>query len=92
MQHRIVSRDEWLIARKQHLENEKALTRLRDKLSAERRALPWVRVEKAYVFDAPGGASRLVWIADLLPHELADTIGAMITQAMAVMKTTLERR
>jgi predicted dithiol-disulfide oxidoreductase (DUF899 family) len=59
MQHLIVSRAEWLIARKQHLENEKALTRMRDKLSAERRALPWVRVDKEYAFDAPGGRETL---------------------------------
>ena len=40
MQHRIVSGDEWLTARKAHLAKEKELTRLRDQLSAERRALP----------------------------------------------------
>jgi predicted dithiol-disulfide oxidoreductase (DUF899 family) len=56
---RIVSRDEWLAARKAHLRNEKALTRLRDLVSAERRRLPWVRVEKAYVFDAPEGRLTL---------------------------------
>ena len=43
--HNIVSREEWVAARKAHLANEKELTRLRDKLSAERRALPWVRVK-----------------------------------------------
>jgi predicted dithiol-disulfide oxidoreductase (DUF899 family) len=43
---RIVSRDEWLEARKQLLSREKELTHLRDQLSAERRALPWVRIEK----------------------------------------------
>jgi predicted dithiol-disulfide oxidoreductase (DUF899 family) len=41
--HRIVSRDEWLAARKAHLRNEKALTRMRDLVAAERRALPWVK-------------------------------------------------
>ena len=51
MQHKVVSRDEWLIARKEHLEREKEFTRLRDQLSAERHALPWVKVEKNYVFD-----------------------------------------
>jgi len=54
-QHRIVSREEWLAARKSHLKNEKALTRLRDLVAAERRALPWVKVEKDYVFDTPDG-------------------------------------
>jgi len=60
MQHnRIVSRDEWLAARKQHLIKEKELTRLRDQLSAERRELPWVKVEKPYVFDGPDGKETL---------------------------------
>jgi predicted dithiol-disulfide oxidoreductase (DUF899 family) len=59
MQHKLVSRDEWLIARKAHLAREKELTRLRDQLSAERRELPWVKVEKPYVFDTPGGKRTL---------------------------------
>jgi predicted dithiol-disulfide oxidoreductase (DUF899 family) len=57
-----VSRDKWLIARKAHLEREKALTRLRDQVAAERRELPWVRIEKEYLFDAPSGK---VTLADL---------------------------
>ena len=44
--HKVVSREEWVAARKAHLANEKELTRLRDKLSAERRDLPWVKVDK----------------------------------------------
>ena len=65
MQHnRIVSRDEWLAARKQHLRKEKELTRLRDRLSAERRALPWVRIEKNYVFDTPEGTKTLADLFD----------------------------
>ena len=59
MQHRVVSRDEWLAARKAHLAKEKALTKARDQLSAERRALPWVKVEKNYVFDTPSGKKTL---------------------------------
>ena len=59
MQHRIVSRDEWLVARKAHLRNEKALTRMRDLVAAERRALPWVKIDKAYVFDTPEGKKTL---------------------------------
>jgi predicted dithiol-disulfide oxidoreductase (DUF899 family) len=60
MQHnRIVSQDEWLVARKQHLLKEKEFTHLRDQLSAERRDLPWVKVEKTYVFDGPGGKETL---------------------------------
>ena len=59
MSHPVVSRDEWLSARKAHLRNEKALTRMRDLVSAERRALPWVRVEKEYVFDTSAGRKTL---------------------------------
>ena len=55
----IVSREAWLKARKAHLKNEKALTRMRDLVSAERRALPWVKVEKTYVFDTPEGKQKL---------------------------------
>jgi predicted dithiol-disulfide oxidoreductase (DUF899 family) len=55
----VVSREEWLKARKGHLKNEKALTRMRDLVSAERRALPWVKVDKEYVFDAPEGKRTL---------------------------------
>jgi predicted dithiol-disulfide oxidoreductase (DUF899 family) len=56
---RVVSRDEWLAARKQHLYKEKELTRLRDQLSAERRSLPWVRVDKPYLFEGPNGRESL---------------------------------
>jgi predicted dithiol-disulfide oxidoreductase (DUF899 family) len=59
MQHRVVSRDEWVAARKAHLRNEKALTRMRDLVSAERRTLPWVKVDQDYVFDTPEGRKRL---------------------------------
>jgi len=57
--HAVVSQEEWIIARKLHLADEKAFTRLRDKLSAERRALPWVRVDKSYVFDGEHGTQSL---------------------------------
>jgi len=57
--HRIASPEEWLAARKAHLAKEKELTRLRDKLNAERRQLPWVRVEKTYVFDTRDGKKTL---------------------------------
>ena len=57
--HKVVSREEWLEARKAHLKNEKALTRMRDLVSAERRTLPWVKVEKDYLFDTPEGKKRL---------------------------------
>src|SRR5436190_1303667 len=51
--HTIVSREEWREARTAHLAKEKEFTRLRDQLSAERRALPWVKVDKTYVFEGP---------------------------------------
>jgi len=59
MPHQIVSQDEWLALRKHLLGKEKELTRLRDRLAAERRELPWVKVEKSYVFDGPGGKETL---------------------------------
>jgi len=51
----VVSRDEWLAARRALLVEEKVMTRARDHLSAERRRLPMVRVDKAYVFEGPAG-------------------------------------
>ena len=55
MQHEIVSRQEWVDAQTAFLSKEKAFTKARDALSAERRALPWVKIEKQYVFDGPAG-------------------------------------
>ena len=60
----IVSRDEWLAARKQLLNKEKELTRLRDQVSAERRNLPWVKIETNYVFDGPHGKETLADLFD----------------------------
>ena len=57
---KVVSRSEWLTARKALLAKEKELTRLRDALNAERRRLPIVKVEKDYVFDGPNGKARLI--------------------------------
>jgi predicted dithiol-disulfide oxidoreductase (DUF899 family) len=57
--HKIVSREEWTAARKAHLAHEKEFTRARDRLSAERRELPWVKVENNYVFDGPDGKATL---------------------------------
>lgn len=57
--HRVVSRERWLAERKQLLAREKELTRLQDQLARERRALPWLRLEKPYVFDTPAGRRTL---------------------------------
>jgi predicted dithiol-disulfide oxidoreductase (DUF899 family) len=64
MQHAIVSQAEWLAARKALLAKEKEFTRTRDALSAQRRELPWVKVDESYVFDTPDG-----------PRSLADLFG-----------------
>jgi predicted dithiol-disulfide oxidoreductase (DUF899 family) len=61
---RIVSREAWLAERRAHLVNEKALDKQRDELSRERRELPWVEVDKSYVFDGNDG-----------PETLADLFG-----------------
>ncbi|MGY3531758.1 DUF899 domain-containing protein [Bradyrhizobium sp. USDA 4452] len=58
-QHKIVSRDEWIAARKALMAREKELTRAREALSQERRELPWVKVDKDYVFDGPAGKVTL---------------------------------
>jgi predicted dithiol-disulfide oxidoreductase (DUF899 family) len=57
--HKIVSREEWLEARRAHLAREKELTRARDALSKERRELPWVKVDKTYAFDSVDGRKTL---------------------------------
>jgi predicted dithiol-disulfide oxidoreductase (DUF899 family) len=59
MQHKIVSQNQWLAARKALLAKEKEFTKARDQLSAERRALPWVKIDKSYVFDGPNGKQSL---------------------------------
>jgi predicted dithiol-disulfide oxidoreductase (DUF899 family) len=57
--HPVVAPARWLEARKKLLAHEKELTYLRDRIAAERRALPWERVEKAYAFDTPAGKRTL---------------------------------
>jgi len=57
--HKVVSHEEWLEARKRLLTREKEFTRLRDQLSRERRELPWERVEENYVFEGPDGRQSL---------------------------------
>jgi len=69
-----VSQEEWIAARKALLEKEKAHMRDGDALAAERRALPWVKVEKDYVFDTIGGPKTLAELFDgssqLIVHHL----------------------
>ena len=62
--HRVVSREEWLKERIALLKREKAYTRERDEISRQRRELPWVRVEKEYVFDVPEGKITLADLFD----------------------------
>ena len=57
--HPVVSHEAWLSARTAFLAKEKEFTRLRDDLSRQRRELPWVKVDKPYVFDGPGGKETL---------------------------------
>lgn len=72
--HPVVSREEWLKAQRQHLKTEKALTRMRDMVAAERRALPWTRIDKAYLFDTPDGDKTLADLfcgnSQLIVHHL----------------------
>ncbi|MGZ8281451.1 MAG: DUF899 domain-containing protein [Allosphingosinicella sp.] len=56
---RIVSREAWLEARREHLKSEKALTRMHDLVMEERRRLPWVRIEKDYRFHTAQGEKSL---------------------------------
>jgi predicted dithiol-disulfide oxidoreductase (DUF899 family) len=58
-EHRVVTQKEWLAARKRLLLKEKKFSKARDKMAAERRALPWVKIEKDYVFDSPEGKVSL---------------------------------
>ena len=57
--HPVASRDDWLAQRRALLAHEKELTRLGDQVARERRALPWVRLDKTYTFDTPAGRRTL---------------------------------
>jgi predicted dithiol-disulfide oxidoreductase (DUF899 family) len=57
--HPVVSSDRWIAARRKLLEREKEFTRLGDQVARERRALPWTRIDKDYVFDTPDGPRTL---------------------------------
>lgn len=62
--HTVVSQENWLTARKELLVKEKEFTRLRDQLSAERRELPWVKVDKDYIFEGVEGEQSLAELFD----------------------------
>ena len=59
LEHAVVSQAEWVEARKAHMKREKELTRLRDELSAERRGLPWLEIDKDYLFTDASGSFTL---------------------------------
>jgi predicted dithiol-disulfide oxidoreductase (DUF899 family) len=61
---KVVSQAEWDVARKQLLKAEKEITHMRDALAQQRRQLPWVKMEKDYVFDTPAGKKSLVQLFD----------------------------
>jgi predicted dithiol-disulfide oxidoreductase (DUF899 family) len=62
--HPVVTREQWLIARTELLKQEKEFTRLRDKINAHRRGVPWIRVEKNYIFQGPSGPQTLADLFD----------------------------
>jgi len=64
METHVVSKQEWEAAREQMLVKEKAMTRARDALAAERRRMPWMAVDKAYAFDGPDGKASLADLFD----------------------------
>lgn len=63
-QHKVVSREEWLSARRELLAKEKEFTRQYDAMTARQRALPWVKIEKEYVFESPAGKMTLAQLFD----------------------------
>ena len=56
---KIVTQPEWFAAHREHLKREKEFTRFRDQIAAERRALPWLKIRKDYVFETERGPERL---------------------------------
>ena len=64
VKHEVVSKEKWVEARRALLAKEKEFTRQRDEVSRQRRELPWVRVEKSYVFDGPEGKEALSELFD----------------------------
>src|SRR6266446_9410113 len=79
----VVSPQEWQVARQQLLVKEKALTRSRDALAAERRRMPWMAVEKKYEFDKPFSFTRRCWRA--ASHSCCDTIFGLAAVLVEVL-------
>ena len=91
--HSVVSRDEWIAERRMLLAREKELTRLRDQIAHERRALSWVRIDKNYVFDAPEGRRTLAELFEgrrqlLVQHFMFGPGGSKVAQAAPLWLTT----
>jgi len=63
-EHKVVSHEKWIAARKALLANEKKFSKLRDQLNRQRRELPWEKIEKKYVFEAVGGKETLADLFD----------------------------
>jgi predicted dithiol-disulfide oxidoreductase (DUF899 family) len=63
-EHTVVSHDEWVSARRALLDKEKAFTRARDRLSQERRELPWEQIDRPYTFQGPDGTRTLTELFD----------------------------
>ena len=80
--HPVVSREEWLSARKAFLAREKEFTRLRDAVSRQRRELPWVKVEKAYQLEGRDGPKTLI---ELFRAEKDPVMKKAIVQQLSVM-------
>ena len=81
---KVVSKNEWVEARKRFLAKEKEFTHMRDRLSAERRALPWMRVEKEYAFDGPNGRETFELSVPDFQVTIADALGAALRAGLGI--------
>jgi len=95
----IVSQEEWEAARQQMLVKEKAFTRSRDALAAERRRMPWMSVEKKYEFDGPKGKVSLLDLFEGRPQLIVyraffepEVFGCPITPAAAARWVPIRSR